>query len=72
MRHITDQCRDEWGERFVELKLAVEWSRSHAQPSFTVNGVSFTFRSLNTHPDAAEALWNGYVELALRLVSSQT
>lgn len=72
MRHITDQNQDEWGERFAELKLEVEWGRNHAHPSVTARGITFTFRSLNAHPDAAEALWDGDVALALRLVTTRT
>ena len=72
MRHITDQNQDEWVERFAEMNVEVEWGRNHAHPSVMVRGVTFTFRSLNTNPDAAEALWNGDVSLALHLVRSKT
>ena len=72
MRYITDQNWDEWVERFAELNLEVEWGRNPAQPSVTVRGVTFTFKALNCHPDAAEALWSGDVALARELVSSKT
>ena len=72
MRYITDQNQNEWVERFAELKMAVEWGGSYALPSIKVDRSPFTYRSFNSHPDAAEALWSGNVSLALRLVSTRT
>ena len=72
MRYITDQNQNEWVERFAEMNLEVEWGRNPAQLSLRVNWITFTYRSLNAHPDAAEALWNGDVELAFQIVTSAT
>ena len=69
MRHITAMNKTRWVARFTELNLQVEWGGSPVHPSLTVSGVAFTFQSLNHHPSAAEALWNGDVSLALHLVS---
>lgn len=72
MRYVTDQNQNDWVARFAELKLDVEWVRIPGHPVVKVNGIDFTFKALNAHPDAAEALWNGHVSLALQLVSSRT
>lgn len=72
MRHITAGNQSRWAARFAELKLEVEWGWREMHPSFKVNGTEFTYELLNAHPEAVQALWDGNVELAQRLVSSKT
>ena len=72
MRHITAGNQKDWDARFTELKLEVEWGWRQLHPSFKVNGIEFTYESLNVNPEAAEALWDGEVELAQQFVSSRT